>query len=176
MNMLKIIISALLCLSLSNFIAMNVQAEQSLKGLSKNDFLKAYEEKMEDAWDAMSTLYGRVDPELKDMVPGKVWTNEDRVANACIYDKMKASGELDNYIASLDKLDEMRDIILENDDMTMLNMQDYPELENNNVANVGGYLEAMQSCGYMDLMQKRMQESGLWAKMMQSAAADSENN
>lgn len=168
--MLKHFIFGLLTLTLSNFTSVNVQAE-SLKGLSKDDFIEAYEEKMESAWDAYSLLYARIDPEMKNMVPGKVWTDEDRQASACIYDNMKQRGQLDKYIASVEKIDEMRDTILQNKQMNITNMQDFPEVENDSLAKVDGYIEAMQSCGYMELMQQRMQESGLWSKLMKAAAA-----
>jgi len=43
--MFKIIMTAIVIFNLSNFIVTNVQAKDSLKGLSKSDFLDAYEEK-----------------------------------------------------------------------------------------------------------------------------------
>lgn len=158
-----------LVLSLSAIFSAGSSADTPLTGLSKTEFLRAYEENMEAAWPAFSALYGRINPELAELVPGKEWTKEDRDASECIYDEMKAAGNLDNYISALDQLGFMRDKILENDGVTVLNMQEYPDIENNNVAKVDGYLGAMNSCGYMALMQRRMQESGLWKKMMQSA-------
>lgn len=167
--MLKNLMLIFFTVSVSSTCSVAAFADTSLKGLSKDEFLRAYEDNMEKAWPAFSALYSRVNPELADLVPGKEWTEEDREASACIYDEMKQSGNLDSYITALDKLGVMRDKILENNDVTVLNMHEHPDIDNSNVAKVDGYLGAMNSCGYMALMQKRMQESGLWEKMMQSA-------
>lgn len=172
--MLKIISTILIVFALLYCISQPSHASDSFKSLSKSDFLTAYENKMEDAWVSYSVLYSRLDPELVDLVPGKEWTNEDRVVSACIYDKMVDLGKLDEYAAMIDNLDAMTALIESNENVTLFTLDEYEEIET--ATDIEGYSKAMVACGQMELMSKRMKESGLWEKIMAVGAAQAKGN
>ena len=162
----KTITLAIFTFSFVSLVATHVYAKESLKGLPKKEFLSAFEDKMESAWNGFSLLYTRIDPSLKELIPGKEWTIEDRDVSECIYDKMVDNGKLDEYVSITDNLDSIVDVIENNKSITILTMADYPEIQQLNT--VEGYAQAMSACGQIKLMQERMQKSGLWEKLTQA--------
>lgn len=170
-TLVKLFIFSFFIISFTHFFSFDTQAKDSLQKLSKEEFLTAYEETMEESWPTLALLYSRINPDLKNLVPGKEWTDEDRTVSECIYDKMQSKGKLKEYISFVERLDTMEKAILANEDINVFNVSQYPEIEQ--MPSIDGYMEAISSCGLISLMQKRMTESGLWLKLTQSVGEGS---
>ena len=141
------------------------QAESELSHLSRSEMLTLSETRSEEAWAAFALIYERLDPSLRDLVPGQTWTDEDRAAAACIYDKVVASDQREAYERYLLELPEISQIIVDNPDITLMTLERYPEVTQ--MPDIDGIMAFNRDCGQMALMQRRMQDSGLWMKMQE---------
>ncbi len=155
-----LIITSLCALSLSA-----ARAETELSALSRSEMLALSEARSEEAWAAFALLYERLDPSLTELVPGQSWTDEDREAAACIYDKVVASGQREAYERYLLDLPGISQRIVDNPDITLMTVERYPEVTQ--MPDISGMMTFNADCGQMALMQRRMQESGLWMKMQE---------
>lgn len=136
---------------------------------------KRYIQAMEDGLQSQMRLYARVSPEAAAMMKPVKFNAADRESVLCSYRGMKRAG-LSAYIdAGMDANETLNKAIDDNPDLSIITLDQNPEImallqggemmKNMSAADKDKIQAINEDCGVMDMMLKKMTESGAMAAM-----------
>lgn len=136
---------------------------------------KTYIQAMEDGMESQMKLYSRVSPEAAAKIKPVQFNAADRDVIRCSYDGIKRAG-LSAYLdAGLESSKAFNKAINDNPDLTIQTLAQYPEVMSlmqnsdmmNNMSDADQETVMMinKDCGVVEMMVKKMTESGVMAAM-----------
>jgi hypothetical protein len=136
---------------------------------------KNYIEAMEEGMESQMKLYARVSPEAAAKIKPVIFNAADRDVIRCSFNGMKRAG-LSAYLdAGLETNKALNKAIDDNPDLSIRTLEQYPEImtmmqggdmmENMSDADQDTVMMINKDCGVIDMMVKKMTDSGVMAAM-----------
>ena len=136
---------------------------------------KTYIQAMEDGMESQMKLYSRVSPEVAAKIKPVKFNAADRDVIRCSYDGIRRAG-LSAYLeAGLESSQAFNKAVDENPDLTIQTLAQYPEvmsmMQNSDMmanmpdADQDRVMMINKDCGVIEMMVKKMTESGVMAAM-----------